>query len=68
MPDSPLAGSTLLAARVCAVVTLAVLGVLFVSGGTVVERGDALDVHGAGAVTLHLTTCVLALTWCSGRG
>ncbi|WP_198144669.1 hypothetical protein [Nesterenkonia jeotgali] len=51
----------LVAARVTALIHVAVVILLFVSAGFLVEESRALGVHGFGAIALHVTSGVLAL-------
>jgi hypothetical protein len=52
----------LLAARCLAALTLAVVAVLFVTAGELVQAGNLLEVHGGAAIALHVTTGLLTLT------
>lgn len=52
----------LLAARCFAALTLAVVAALFVTAGELVQAGNLLEVHGAAAIALHVTTGLLTLT------
>lgn len=51
----------LVAARVTALINVAVVILLFVSAGLLVEESRALGVHGFGAIALHVTSGALAL-------
>ncbi|GAA1167954.1 hypothetical protein [Nesterenkonia sandarakina] len=51
----------LVAARVTALINVAVVILLFVSAGLLVEESRALGVHGFGAIAFHVTSGVLAL-------
>lgn len=49
-------------ARITALLTLLSLGVLFASAGLLVQDARGLDLHGAGAVALHVFSGALAST------
>ncbi|MET0900770.1 MAG: hypothetical protein ABWY45_22880 [Mycobacterium sp.] len=60
-------------ARLLAVVNLAVVVVLFLTAGKLIQENQLLDVHGYGAIVLHVTSgglllALLALAWQSKRG
>lgn len=55
-------GKTLLiTARIAALLNLAALSVLFISAGQLVQHTQGLDLHGLGAIALHVFTGLLAL-------
>ncbi|ROR72510.1 hypothetical protein [Bogoriella caseilytica] len=65
--------SLLLAARIAAILTLAFVGVLFVSAGLLVQEARGLDVHGIGAIAIHVSSGLLAAlltvrAWRTGSG
>ncbi|GAA1922098.1 hypothetical protein GCM10009737_24490 [Nocardioides lentus] len=67
-PSSSLARTAWLAARAAAVLTLAALVLIFGTAGVLVSRGSALDLHGAGAIVLHvgfglLTVALAVAAW-----
>lgn len=63
----------LIAVRVFALINLAILVVLFVSAGLLVRDSSGLDVHGIGAIGLHIASGLLAVslvcnTWFNKTG
>ncbi|WP_211090625.1 hypothetical protein [Nesterenkonia sedimenti] len=52
----------LIAARITAVLSVAAVVVLFATGGQLVQNYSGIDIHGAAAIGLHITTGLLALT------
>lgn len=63
----------LLLARISALLTLGALTVLFTSAGQLTQDGQGLDLHGSGAVAIHISTGVLASvmavrTWLTRTG
>ncbi|CAN5278338.1 hypothetical protein BH11ACT7_BH11ACT7_14450 [soil metagenome] len=51
----------LIVSRVLAVVNVAVVTVLFLTAGKVVQEGQLLDVHGSAAIALHVSSGLLTL-------
>ena len=51
----------LLAARCLSVVTLAIVAVLFVTAGELIQAGSLLEVHGGAAIALHVSSGLLTL-------
>lgn len=49
------------AARIAAILTLAAVTVLFASAGLLVQDARGLDVHGVGAVAIHVFSGILAV-------
>lgn len=60
-PDAVASRLLLLLARALAVLTLLTVALLFVSAGVVVQEGSEPDLHGAGAITLHVVTGLLTI-------
>lgn len=60
VPLMRLAPTMILSARIAALLTVASLTVLFVSAGLLVQDGQGLDLHGTGAVAIHVFSGVLA--------
>ncbi|MBK1783817.1 hypothetical protein [Prauserella cavernicola] len=54
--------SWLVAARLFAVLTVATVVLLFGTAGVLVQQNEALDLHGTGALLLHVTSGLLTLT------
>lgn len=52
----------MLLARIASLLTLASLAVLFASAGQLVQDARGLDLHGVGAVAIHVFSGVLAVT------
>lgn len=52
----------LVSSRCLALATVAVVAVLFVTAGSVVQTGELLDIHGGAAIALHVVTGVLTVT------
>lgn len=53
--------SLMLIARIAAILTLAAVTVLFASAGLLVQEARGLDVHGAGAIAIHVFSGLLAV-------
>lgn len=52
----------LLASRCLALLTVAVVAVLFLTAGALVQAGELIDVHGGAAIALHVVTGLLTVT------
>lgn len=52
----------LIAARILALISLANIVVLFVSGGFIVEESRGLGIHGFGGIIIHVFTGLLAVS------
>lgn len=55
------AGPWLTAARILAVLSVAAIVLIFVTAGRLVEDDVGKDIHGAGAIALHVTTGLWAV-------
>ncbi|MGJ9424621.1 hypothetical protein ACHABX_02110 [Nesterenkonia halotolerans] len=69
----PSTSGFILVARIFCVMNLGALSVLFASAGLVVQNFRGLDVHGFGAIGIHVTSGLLAATlvllaWSSRTG
>lgn len=60
--EKPKTAPWLVFSRFLALATVAVVAVLFVTAGSVIQAGEFLDIHGGAAIALHVVTGVLTVT------
>lgn len=60
--EKPKSAAWLVSSRCLALATVAVVAVLFVTAGSLIQAGEFLDIHGGAAIALHVLTGGLTLT------